>query len=78
MARVSAYQRRKREIAYLEYRGKQLEEIIYALGQRMADHGVDPVIPLTGSGVCGDDPITDVTTGDFAMRFMAKQWRQHA
>jgi hypothetical protein len=71
---TTSYQRRKAEIAYLTYRGRQLEEIIAAMGRAMKAGGLQPFVPITGS-IDGDDPITDITSGDLAMQMMSrKDW----
>lgn len=70
--KMTAYQRRLREIKYWRQRGQDLEDIILAMAQYMKDHDLEPVIPLTGSGIEGDQFINDINTGDFAMRMFSK------
>lgn len=69
--RKSSYQRRLDNIKYLEQRGDQLEQIIIAILKRNKEIGVPAYVPMVG-GICGDDYITDITSGDFAMSIMCK------
>jgi len=69
---TTSYQRRKADIDYLKVRGRQLEAIIEAMGAMMAKKGIKPAIPITGV-ISGDDPITDISAGDFAMRMMSRR-----
>ena len=66
---MNSYQRRQREIVYFRQRGKQLEEIVFDLARQMKRAGIEPRIPL-GRGLSGDEIITDISSGQFAMRLM--------
>lgn len=66
---MTAYQRRLRDIKFLQQRGEDLEAIVFALAQQVVDLGATPALTL-GSGIDGDRFINDVSTGDFSMRVM--------
>lgn len=67
---MTSYQRRLREIQFLQQRGEDLEAIIFALAQQVVDLGAAPALML-GSGIDGDRFISDVSSGDFSMRVIS-------
>ena len=71
MKRLTAYQRRKRDIEFYKQRGEDLEKIIHALCRQIVEAGGEPKIPLFGQ-VDGDRMLNDITTGDFLMNLATK------
>lgn len=67
---MTAYQRRLRDIKFLQQRGEDLEAIVFDLAQQVVDLGAVPALTL-GSGVDGDRVLNDVNTGDFSMRVIS-------
>lgn len=67
---MTAYQRRLRDIKFLQQRGEDLEAMVFALAQQVVDLGATPALTL-GSGIDGDRFINDVSTGGFSMRVMS-------
>ncbi len=67
---MTAYQRRLRDIKFLQQRGEDLEAMVFVLAQQVVDLGATPALIL-GSGIDGDRFINDVSTGDFSMRVIS-------
>lgn len=67
---MTAYQRRLRDIKFLQQRGEDLEAIVFALAQQVVDLGATPALML-GSGIDGDRSINDISAGDFSMRVIS-------
>lgn len=51
----------KRDVAFLEQRGRHLEDACLGLARRLGECGGPPP-PIIGSGICGDDYITDLSS----------------
>lgn len=58
---MTSYQKRKREIAYLEQCIKELLEIIEVLVKEIKKNNPNYIMPLFGHGIKGDDFITPFT-----------------
>lgn len=67
---MTAYQRRLRDIKFLQQRGEDLEAIVFALAQQVVDLGSTPALML-GSGIDGDRLINDISSGEFSMRVIS-------
>lgn len=67
---MTAYQRRLRDIKFLQQRGEDLEAIVFALSQQVVDLGSTPALML-GSGIDGDRLINDISSGEFSMRVIS-------
>ena len=59
---MTAYQRRKKEVAYYQQCVRELEEIVEAMVARGAR------VPFTGAGISGDTILTPYNSGEFALR----------
>lgn len=66
---MTSYQRRLRDIEFLQQRGEQLEERCLALARQLGENGLTPKLIL-GFGICGDRFLNDMSSGDFDMRLM--------
>lgn len=60
---MTSYQRRKREIKYLEQCISELEDIVRELATRLKEHELG--VPLLGQGLSGDILLTSYNNGDF-------------
>lgn len=67
MASTKSYQRRKRDIKYLEQCCNELEEICVLLAKQV---GPGMRIPLVGKGIEGDQFITPYNNGEFEMKLI--------
>lgn len=69
---MTSYQRRKQQIEFLRQRGEDLEAIVFMLADQLRSAGQEPLLPMGSlGGICGDRFISDVTTGEFAMRVLS-------
>lgn len=62
MPRMSSYQRRKRDIAYLEQTEKELCKIVMSLVGQLKNCGIEPKFRL-GYGISGDNFLTPYNMG---------------
>lgn len=67
---MNSYARRKRDIAFLEQRGKELEQLVVELVKQVRESGMQPRL-LLGQSVNGNDFLTDVNQGEFMSHVLA-------
>lgn len=74
MSRMSSYQRRKREIAYLSQIEDELRELCLLLAELIK---TDVKLPLS-RGIAADDFITPYNCGEFDLKLLSRQANANA
>lgn len=61
----------RQRIAYLEQRGEELEELLFAIAKEAKKRGTPLHIPMTKAPIDGDQYITDVNSHELTLRLLS-------